>query len=364
MQTTVIAIGAVALLLSIILGFREVKRAREAKASVAASSGPPKKLESIPPPVATVHEGPEEDITRYAPLASVPVEDMSDQFSETKALALIEESGTTDSSTGATRFFISHAVASTDAGKKRRRNEDAFAIVPQCGLYVVADGMGGYAGGDLASRLAVQTIARHFERNESPPLRKPDPNLPARAQQLVGTIESANQVILAEATKDESLHGMGTTIVAAHFLEKNHRVVIAHVGDSRCYRLRRNELKLLTTDHTLAEKGVQGPMGKHIRRAVGIKPKLYVDVLYDTPQIGDRYLLCSDGLTKMVTDATLKSALGDGEDLERIVQDLVTRSNAAGGVDNVTVVLIDVLDVAMMRAKTDVQFGGASAPSA
>ena len=144
---------------------------------------------------------------------------------------------------------------------------------------------------------------------------------------------------------------MGTTVIGARFSERKQRVFIAHVGDSRCYRWRRGQLKLLTADHTLAARGVEGPMADHIRRAVGIAPSVKVDLLVDKPLPGDVYLLCSDGLTKMVKDSVLESVVSSHtKDLDAAVAELIKAANSAGGKDNTTVILVGVNDGQRVRA--------------
>jgi serine/threonine protein phosphatase PrpC len=209
-------------------------------------------------------------------------------------------------------------------------------------VFVVADGMGGYGGGDVASRIAVETILKAFEKSEFH-VSGTGNGAPRKAREFVSAIESANALIFAEANRNSELHGMGTTIIGARFSPQKQRVFIAHVGDSRCYRWRQGELRLLTVDHTLAARGVQGPMADHIRRALGIAPQVKVDLLVDKPVPGDVYVLCSDGLTKMVDDVAVAKVLSSSSsDLDAAVAKLIAAANDAGGRDNTTVILVGV----------------------
>src|SRR5437764_1486901 len=153
--------------------------------------------------------------------------------------------------------------------------------------------------------------------SRSPPPRSPVPP-PAKKRpapelsELARAVQMANDAILAHANTDERLKGMGTTICAARFSPNKQRLFVAHVGDSRLYRFRGGKLKQVTSDHTMADLGVTGPAAAHLSRAVGVWPSVPVDVILGKPEPGDVYMLCSDGLTKMLDDATIANTIAKG----------------------------------------------------
>jgi serine/threonine protein phosphatase PrpC len=264
--------------------------------------------------------------------------------------------------TGPQDVILMSAVGQTDRGITRRRNEDAYLIDTNRQLYAVADGMGGYAGGDVASKLALQEIWNAMEApTESPGY----PDRPRRGRELIAAVERANAAVFRESQTMRNLQGMGTTIVAARFSPQKQRLYVAHVGDSRCYRFRRGELQALTKDHTLASRGVIGPLAKNICRAVGIGKTVKVDLVVDKPLPDDIFLLCSDGLPKMVTDEHIRRILTANEGaLDRAAAQLVLAANASGGRDNITVVLVRILEItktmqtaAIVRSQHRVEFG-------
>jgi protein phosphatase len=251
-------------------------------------------------------------------------------------------------------------------GRKRKRNEDSLFVDDRLGLYVVADGMGGYAGGDVASTIAVNAVSTSFDVSGGFVAKTGvvDDARPRGGNELVWSIEQANRAIVERAAEDESYTGMGTTIVAARFSRRRQRVFIAHVGDSRCYRIRGEKMTLLTRDHTLAGKGMTGPLAAHLSRALGASNDVKVDLLVDAPLRGDRYLLCSDGLSKMIDEETIASlALAHANDsVDAVVQALVDKANAAGGRDNITVIFV-LIEEPQDPAKAD-RGAGRSAPDA
>ena len=184
-----------------------------------------------------------------------------------------------ESPTGPNALILVTAVGRTDRGLKRDHNEDAYAILEDHHLFVIADGMGRHAAGEVASRLCVDAIRDSFRSGVFGPPREPP--LPKRAARLRGAILIANERVLAEGQAQERYKGMGTTVVAAYFSPNNQRVYIAHVGDSRCYRLRLGELTQLTTDHTLGAAGIQGSRASVRARAVGAAKNLDLDVTID-----------------------------------------------------------------------------------
>lgn len=230
------------------------------------------------------------------------------------------------------------AAAATDVGRVRRGNEDAYLVAPP--VYAIADGMGGHRGGAEAAQIAIRTLA-----NRAPELASAD------GEALVEALAAANRAILAEADEDDALRGMATTCTAA--LVRGRVARIAHVGDSRAYLLHEGRLAQLTDDHSLVAQLVRGgqlspeeaavhPGRSVIFRALGTEPDVEVDTIDVILDADDRLLLCSDGLTGMLGDAEIAAVLREVGDTGLAVEALVTRANAAGGVDNVTVVLVDV----------------------
>ena len=234
------------------------------------------------------------------------------------------------------------AIGQTDLGKKRKINEDRYLVLDEHQLYVVADGMGGHAGGEVASQCAVDTIAAAFKEQKFEGT--PYPNVPRRGGELALAIQMANNAIYEKAKKEPKLSGMGTTIVSARFTPGKERVYIGHVGDSRCYRFRAGQLTQVTTDHTMGAIGMTGPFADHLSRAVGIAPAVKVDLVIAKPRHEDVFLLCSDGLSKMVKDDAIREVLAAHSDPNEAVQALVQRANAGGGRDNITVILVVVKD--------------------
>jgi protein phosphatase len=229
----------------------------------------------------------------------------------------------------------------TDRGITRARNEDAYMIEPDLDLYVVADGMGGYAKGDVASRLAVQEVASALR--DPSRAKDTDVSCPLPGRQLLAAVDRANVVVHAEASR-EGKGIIGSTLLAARFSRREQRVYIANVGDSRCYRLREGKLKLLTTDHTHAARGTidEEENPNDLYRAVGVSPEVEIDLIVDRPLQGDRYLLCTDGLSRTVSDSELTDILSKQMNLDRISSLLVLAANGKGGRDNVTVITVDV----------------------
>jgi len=240
----------------------------------------------------------------------------------------------------------------TNIGMKRQHNEDSFLIPDFERVVVVADGMGGHASGEVASGMAVESVGEYLHATLEPPIVtwpfKLDTGLRNDTQRLVVAIKHANQRIYETSQAEESKRGMGTTIVAALFNED--RVIVAHVGDSRCYRYRRNQLIQLTEDHSLlndymkmkrlsGEDGARFTQKNVIVRALGMKESVQVDTLIDQPQLDDVYLLCSDGLSGMVSDQEMADLLRRESDLDRACDTLIKMANAAGGTDNITVIL-------------------------
>jgi protein phosphatase len=228
------------------------------------------------------------------------------------------------------------AAAATDIGQVREGNEDAYLVLPP--LFAVADGMGGHRGGEVASNLALQTIQSLFESREG---------------ELTEQVERANRAVFERSQVDREVAGMGTTLTAA--LVEGARARLAHVGDSRAYLLRAGELHLLTEDHTLVHRMVQEgeitpaeaethPHRSILTRALGVEDVLQVDEGEVELVVGDRLLLCTDGLTAMVSEREIRAVLADTPDPHEAVERLVRAANEAGGIDNITVVLLEVAD--------------------
>ena len=228
--------------------------------------------------------------------------------------------------------------AATHAGLVRAGNEDRYLAAPP--LFAVADGMGGHAAGDVAAELALQTIQRAAEREHD-----------ADAANAVSWLQAANSAILERAGNDGPLRGMATTCTLA--VLDGMELRLAHVGDSRAYRLRDGDLVQLTEDHTfvaqLVQQGVLSPgeASVHPRRGVllrglGHRARAAIDERRLEMLARDRLLLCSDGLTSMVDDASIAAVLVEETDPQRSADRLVALANDAGGLDNVTVLVIDV----------------------
>ncbi len=241
------------------------------------------------------------------------------------------------------RILLS-AAGDSDRGRLRTRNEDSLLVMPEYSFYCVADGMGGHAGGEVASALAVDVLRDAFERGVFDARTESPTPVPRRGRELACAIQMANEAIYTLGSSDHALANMGTTLIAARFSPNKQRVYIGHVGDSRCYRLRGTELRQMTKDHTMGSLGVVGPRAGDLFQAVGVRPTLHIDLIIDKPREEDLYLLCSDGLSKMVTDLEIAEILLNEPDLEAAVYGLIELANDRGGRDNVTVILIKVIE--------------------
>jgi protein phosphatase len=229
----------------------------------------------------------------------------------------------------------------SDLGRQRQGNEDNFFV--RAPLFVVADGMGGAQAGEVASEMAVKSF-------------EPGLGDGAPAASLVRVIEDANRRIHDRSRSDEQRAGMGTTVTAAYVDEED--VVVAHVGDSRAYLLRGDDLIRLTKDHSLVgelvargklteEQAEAHPQRSVITRALGPEPSVQVDVDVFPARAGDLFLLCSDGLTSMVQEPKLKPILVSAGSLEEAGRALIAAANDAGGRDNITVILFRLAEVAV-----------------
>jgi serine/threonine protein phosphatase PrpC len=244
-------------------------------------------------------------------------------------------------------------AAKTDVGMKRTHNEDYFSLIEDEQLFIVADGMGGHASGEVASKMAADAVSEFYQRTKDEEATWPykmDRQLSYIENRLVCGIKLANYRIFEAASRDLRYKGMGTTIVAA--LINGEKIYIAHVGDSRAYRLRSGAIQQITRDHSLLEdyKDAKPDMTEEeqrnfphknvITRALGMRDSVQVDIKHEAIQDGDIFLLCSDGLSGMVEDPQMLRIVNGSGDLERAVAELVDQANRAGGVDNITALLL------------------------
>ncbi|HJV74881.1 MAG TPA: Stp1/IreP family PP2C-type Ser/Thr phosphatase [Noviherbaspirillum sp.] len=254
---------------------------------------------------------------------------------------------------------MSHApelefAARTDTGLVRSQNEDAIAISPSYGIAILADGMGGYNAGEVASRIAVeitrQVLEEGIDRLQEQQATS-GANWGAQLQQLLDeSIHRANAAVLEAAASKSEYNGMGTTIVAA--VLHHSTITIAHVGDSRAYRLRQDALVQITRDHSLLQEQIDAglisteqaryaPNSNLVTRAVGVAQEIEVEVHEHRMEPGDVYLLCSDGLSDMLQLEEIQDVLnGQPASLEEVCEAMVRRANDNGGHDNISVVLI------------------------
>lgn len=237
------------------------------------------------------------------------------------------------------------AAAMSDRGRKRPSNEDAFGFSVEAGVFVVCDGMGGAAAGEVASSLAVDKFLHLLAgqgQNGSAPM-------PGAAEQAIA---AANDAVFSRAQQNKRLNGMGTTLVALAVHES--RVWILNIGDSRCYRLRAGTLEMMTQDHSLVEEQVRlgrmtrsealrSPYKNVITRAVGTQAQVTPDVLQLDAEAGDLFLLCSDGLTRELSDEVISSVLATDAPLDDLCARLVDSAKKAGGHDNITCLLVRAL---------------------
>jgi protein phosphatase len=237
--------------------------------------------------------------------------------------------------------MLLRAAASSHVGMRRQANEDHYAVVPDLGLYLVADGMGGHRAGQVASQLASQGAIRAIEALCDASI--------SPAERLRHAVACANHEIFSSAQAKPELSGMGTTFVGMLF--GGDRLALAHVGDSRAYLLRGGRLRGLTDDHSIvgellrrheiSESAAREHPHRHVlTRALGVRSRTEPDLAEMTPQPGDVFILCSDGLTTHVDDEEIAECLRSEADLDVAATRLVEAANLAGGLDNITVVLV------------------------
>lgn len=243
----------------------------------------------------------------------------------------------------------------TDVGQVREHNEDDFYLSEgEEALCVVADGMGGHRSGEVASALAIKAMVEFYRETVVDPalVGESGEDITPEQHRLMEAVKTANRAVFAAASSNEGYRGMGTTIVSGFFTD--HGVYLAHIGDSRCYRLRGDKLEQRTQDHSLANEYVRMgilsaedveyfPYKNVITRACGLTDEVEVDGAYEELESGDVYLFCSDGLSDMIQPPELREIMMEHVgDVKEMCRTLIERANANGGVDNVTVVLAKI----------------------
>lgn len=246
--------------------------------------------------------------------------------------------------------------ARTDLGRVRKNNEDVVAFDDNTGLCLLADGMGGYKAGEIASGMAVASVNMEMGAWLLQAGRQ------ASARELRRTleicVENANRSVFHAACFNPDFEGMGTTLVAGVFQED--RLMLGHIGDSRCYRLRGRDFVQITKDHSLLQEQIDAglmtpqqaltaPHKNLITRALGVEDAVRVDINEHRVETGDLYLMCSDGLSDMVLDAAVAAILGGSGSLPHKASQLVAAANNGGGRDNISVVLVQAVDDTLKR---------------
>jgi serine/threonine protein phosphatase PrpC len=254
---------------------------------------------------------------------------------------------------------VIEAFGLTDVGKKRKHNEDAYALDAEEGLFVVADGMGGHAAGEVAAKITVDTIGEFIaatrQKEEATWPFKYNHELHFNSNRLAVAIEKANERVMSAVAAQPWLKGMGTTVVAGLLNEKI--ISLAHVGDSRAYLYRSGELTLLTDDHSWVHEQVEAgilteeeakthPLKNVVTRALGGGPSVLPDLREMEFVRGDAFLFCSDGLTTMLSDEEIRDSVASDEkgNPEALCSALIALANEKGGVDNITVVFVRIKD--------------------
>jgi serine/threonine protein phosphatase PrpC len=245
------------------------------------------------------------------------------------------------------------AYGLTDVGRQRQHNEDTFLVADEAKLFLVADGMGGHAAGEIASRIAVDSISEfivHTKEDDGTWPHAYDEHYTRTTNRLMAALRMANTRVLEAMRKDAKLRGMGTTVVAA--MADDGKFSVAHVGDSRAYMIRNGKISRITNDHSWVFEQVQAgmlteaeaekhPLRNVITRALGGALSVNPDASEIDSRPGDVYLLCSDGLTGMVPEEEiLKLVTANADDLEAACRQLIDTANERGGLDNVTAILV------------------------
>jgi protein phosphatase len=241
----------------------------------------------------------------------------------------------------------------TDKGRIREANEDSYGADPELNLFVLSDGMGGLDCGEVASRITVDTIVAHCrmaDEDSSVPLKGiRSENKSEMSNRLASAVRLANAAVQQAALERAGINGMGATMVAVQFAD--HRMSVAHVGDSRVYRLRGKRLEQLTEDHSFVADQVrrgfmtdtqasESKMKNVLIRALGVEPEVEVDINEEEIVNGDTFLLCSDGLTRDISDDQIIAVLRDKSDAQQAADRLVSLANDAGGGDNITAIVV------------------------
>lgn len=241
--------------------------------------------------------------------------------------------------------MILKAAAATDVGLRRKGNEDRYALSPELGFYLVADGMGGHTAGQVASELAADASVRALEALQGA--------ASSLSERLRAAVTSANRTIFQTAQQQPEYAGMGTTVVA--ILSDGNRAALAHVGDSRAYLVRSGRIRQLTDDHSIvgellrrneiSETAAREHPHRHVlTRALGVRETVEPDLAEITPQSGDLFVLCSDGLTGHVQDEEICKLVTDSDDQQESCAKLIDLANQRGGLDNITVVIAEAAE--------------------
>lgn len=255
----------------------------------------------------------------------------------------------------------------TDVGLQRDHNEDTFVVLPEHNLFIVADGMGGHKAGDVASRMASELISGFFSRSGEEETTWPfhfDSSLTEAENRLLTAIRLANRQIFDHSQQSSEFRGMGTTLVAALFSSSARKMYIGHVGDSRAYRVRNGQIKQLSTDHSLINdylkvmpdmpESERRDIPKNvITRALGMSESVEVDLLAHDVHPADVFVLCSDGLSGMITDEEIAKLAAEYREPKRACLELTALANEHGGEDNITAVVIRIDAVVGIADNTD-----------
>jgi len=254
-------------------------------------------------------------------------------------------------------------VGLSDVGQTRSRNEDSLSLLPDLGVAVVADGMGGHPGGDIASRVAAETATRVLGEELADGIGTAEDPATRLGEVMLRSVVAAHEAIRVEGQKDPELLGMGTTITALALDPETGAFVLGHVGDSRAYRFRDGELTQLTRDDTWVQERVDAqqltveqarrhPFAHLVTQCLGLEDKPVPHITHGSVEVGDTYLLCSDGLVGMLDDPELAQILSrelsangasaEAAHREPVAQALVDAANEAGGYDNITAVLLTI----------------------